>query len=73
MSHGHASTVDQNILIIFEVKECVLLHSQEPPAMLAHGTPPPILNDGNVGVVVDVHLKHSHENITDPKLITFQK
>jgi hypothetical protein len=24
MSHGHASMVDQNILVIFEVKECVL-------------------------------------------------
>jgi hypothetical protein len=29
----------------------------EPQAMLAHGTPPPILSDGDMGVVVHVHLK----------------
>jgi hypothetical protein len=41
--------------------------------MLAHGTQPPILSDGDVGVVNYVHLKHNHENITNHKLIIFGK
>jgi hypothetical protein len=40
--------------------------------MLAYGTQPPILSDGDVGVVVHVHLKHNHENITNPKCITLE-
>jgi hypothetical protein len=41
--------------------------------MLACGTRPPILSDGDMGVVAHVHLKHNHENITNPKLIIYEK
>jgi hypothetical protein len=41
--------------------------------MLARETKPPILTDGDVGVVDHVHLKHNHENITNPKLIISRK
>jgi hypothetical protein len=57
MSHGHASTVDWNIPVVSEVKERIVYHLQEPGAMLAYGTPPPILGDGDVGVVIQVHVK----------------
>jgi hypothetical protein len=57
MSHRHATAVDQNIPIVAEVEECVVWHLLEPWAMLAHGTKPPIFSDGDVGVVIHVHLK----------------
>jgi hypothetical protein len=65
--------VDRNLPIIVELEECIVQHSREPRAMLAHGTKAPILNDGDVGVVVYVHLKHNYENITNPKVIISEK
>jgi hypothetical protein len=56
MSHGHASMVDRNIHVVAKV-ECAVWHSLEPRVMLARVTEPPILNDGDVGVVAHVHLK----------------
>jgi hypothetical protein len=52
MSRGHVSTVDQN-----EVEKCALQHLREPRVMLARGTQPSILSDGDMGVVAHVHLK----------------
>jgi hypothetical protein len=40
----------------------------ETRAMLAHGTQPLIVSDGDVEVITHVHLKHSHENITYPQV-----
>jgi hypothetical protein len=57
MGHKHASAVDRNIPVVAKLAECVVQHSRDPRAMLAHGTKAPILNDGDVGVVVHVHLK----------------
>jgi hypothetical protein len=57
MGHRHVTMVDRNLPIIVELEECIVQHSREPRAMLAHGTKAPILNDGDVGVVVYVHLK----------------
>jgi hypothetical protein len=34
--------------------------------MLARGTQPPILGEVKVGVIVQLHLKHRHKNITNP-------
>jgi uncharacterized protein (DUF342 family) len=52
MSRGHVSTVDQN-----EVEKCALQHLREPRVMLARGTQPSILSDGDMGVVAHVHLE----------------
>jgi hypothetical protein len=41
--------------------------------MLARGAETPILSDGDMGVVVHVYLKHSHENITNSKVIISDK
>jgi hypothetical protein len=37
MGHRHASAVDRNVPIVAELVECVVHHSWEPRAMLAHG------------------------------------
>jgi hypothetical protein len=34
--------------------------------MLAHGTQSPILGEVEVGVIVQLHLKHRNKNITNP-------
>jgi hypothetical protein len=36
----------------------------------ARGPEATILTEGTLGVVIHVHLKNSHENITNPKVIT---
>jgi hypothetical protein len=57
MGHRHATAVDSNILVVAELAECVVQHSREPRVMLARIAKAPILSDGDVGVVVHVHLK----------------
>jgi hypothetical protein len=34
--------------------------------MLARGTQPPILGEVEVEVIVQLHLKHGHKNVTSP-------
>jgi hypothetical protein len=41
--------------------------------VLAHGTEATIIDEGIVGVFIHVHLKNSHENITNPKVIAPRK
>jgi hypothetical protein len=43
--------------VLAELVECVVQHSRKPRAMMARGAKAPILGDGDVGVVVHVHLK----------------
>jgi hypothetical protein len=57
MGHRHATTVDRSVPIVAELAECVVQYSRKPRAMLARGAKAPILSDGDVGVVVHVHLK----------------
>jgi hypothetical protein len=57
MGHRHATAVDRSVPIVAELAECVIQYSQEPRVMLAHGAKAPILSDGDMGVVVHVHLK----------------
>jgi hypothetical protein len=57
MGHTHATAGDRSAPVIVELAECAIQHSQKPRAMLAHGAKAPILSDGDVGVVVHVHLK----------------
>jgi hypothetical protein len=57
MSHRHATVVDRCVTVVAERTECIVQQSQEPRAMLARGVKAPILSDGDVGVVVHVHMK----------------
>jgi hypothetical protein len=49
--------VDRSVPVVAELAECVVQHSRESRAMLAHGVKAPILSNGDVGVVVHVYLK----------------
>jgi hypothetical protein len=73
MGHRHATAVDRDVPVVAELAECVVQHSWEPRVMLARGAKAPIQSDGDMGVVVHVHLKHNHENITNPKVIISEK
>jgi hypothetical protein len=57
MGHRHATAVDRNVPIVAELAECVVQHLWEPWTMLAHGAKASILSDGDMGLVVQVHLK----------------
>jgi hypothetical protein len=57
MGHRHATAVDRSVPVVAELVECIVQHSWEPRAMLAHGAKAPILSNDDVGVVVHVHLK----------------
>jgi hypothetical protein len=49
MGHRYATVVDRSVPVVAELAECVIQHSWEPRAMLAHGAKAPILSDGDVG------------------------
>jgi hypothetical protein len=34
--------------------------------MLAHRTEPPVLGEVEAGVIIHLHLKHRHKNVTNP-------
>jgi hypothetical protein len=53
--------------------ECIIKHSQEPRVVLAHGLEEAILVECTVGVVIQAHLKNSHETITNPKVINSER
>jgi hypothetical protein len=57
MGHRHAAVVDRSVPVVAELAECIVQHSRKARAMLAHGAKAPILSDGDVGVVVHVHLE----------------
>jgi hypothetical protein len=57
MGHRHAATVDRSVPVVAELAECVVQHSRKTRMMLARGAKAPIYSDGDVGVVVHVHLK----------------
>jgi hypothetical protein len=57
IGHRQATAIGRDFPIIGEVEECIVKHSREPQAVLAHGTKSPILSEEEVGVVVQVHLK----------------
>jgi hypothetical protein len=57
IGHRQAAAVDRDFSIVAETEECVIKHSWEPRAMLAHGTKSPILVEKEEGVIVQVHLK----------------
>jgi hypothetical protein len=57
IGHRQAIAVDRDFPVIAEIEECIVKHSLEPQAMLARGTKSPILDEEEVGVVIQVHLK----------------
>jgi hypothetical protein len=57
MGHRHAAAVDRSVPFVAELAECVVQHSRKTRAMLARGAKALIRSDGDVGVVVHVHLK----------------
>jgi hypothetical protein len=61
-----SAMVDRSIPVVAKMDECIISHSQEPRAMLARGTQPPVLGEVKVGVIVQLHLKHRHKNVTNP-------
>jgi hypothetical protein len=66
--------VNQYVPIVAKVEKHVIKHSQKPWAMLAHVTQPPILSDGDVGILAHVHLKtQPWKAILSPKLITIER
>jgi hypothetical protein len=52
MGHRQPATVDRSIPVIAKMEECIIWHSREPRAVLAHGTQSPILGEVEVGVIV---------------------
>jgi hypothetical protein len=66
MGHGQSATVDRSVPVIAKIDECVVLHSQEPWAMLACGTQCAILGEVEVGVIIQLHLKCRDKNVTNP-------
>jgi hypothetical protein len=42
----------------------------KPRVVSARGTEVSILAEGAVGVIIHVHLKNGHENVTNPKIIS---
>jgi hypothetical protein len=63
---GQSATVERNVAVVAEMEEYVLQHPQEPRSMLARGTQSPILDEVEVGVIVQLHLKCRHKNVTNP-------
>jgi hypothetical protein len=57
MGHRHATAVDRSVPVVAKLAECIVQHSRKPRVMLARGAKAPILSDGDMGVVVHVHLK----------------
>jgi hypothetical protein len=57
VDYRHATTVDRNIPVVAELEECVVPHSREPRAMLAHGIKAPFLSNRDVGALIHVQLK----------------
>jgi hypothetical protein len=66
MGRAESATVDWSIPIVAKTDECVVKHSREPRAMLASGTQSPVLGEVEVGVIVQLHLKLRHKNVTNP-------
>jgi hypothetical protein len=57
MGNRHVAAVDRSVPVVAELAECVIQHSRKTRAMLARGANAPIRSDGDMGVVVHVHLK----------------
>jgi hypothetical protein len=66
MDRGQSAMVDWSVPVIAKMDDCVVYHSQEPQAMLACGTQPPIIGEVEVGVIVQLHVKCRHKNVTNP-------
>jgi hypothetical protein len=57
MGPGQTAAVERVVPIVAKMMECVIQHSWKPRAVLYHGSRSPVLSEGEVVVVVHVHLK----------------
>jgi hypothetical protein len=57
MGHRHAAAVDRSVPVVAELAECIVQHSRKPWTMLARGAKAPIHSDGDVEIVIHIHLK----------------
>jgi hypothetical protein len=73
IGHRKAAVVDRDFPVIAEMEECVVEHSPETRAMLAHRTKPPILGEEEVGVVIQAHLKTQPQKHYWPQTIHLEK
>jgi hypothetical protein len=70
MDPGQSATVDRSVPVVAQTDECIVKHSREPWATLAHGTQSPIIGEVEVGVIVQLHLKRRQKNVMNPMPIT---
>jgi hypothetical protein len=66
MNPGKSTTVDHSVPIVTKADECVVLHSQEPRETQACGIQSPILGEVEVRVIIRLHLKCRHNDVTNP-------
>jgi hypothetical protein len=58
MGHRPAAAVERFVVpVVAETMECIVQHSCKLRAVLARGNKPPVLGEGEVGVVVHIHVK----------------
>jgi hypothetical protein len=57
MSPKGMAVTEGDRTVVAEVDECIPNHSRKPQAVLACGMKTPVLTEGGVGVVIDVHLQ----------------
>jgi hypothetical protein len=59
---GQSAMVDRSVPVVAKTDECIVIHSQEPRSVLACGTQSPVVDEVEVGVIVQLHLKCTHKN-----------
>jgi hypothetical protein len=68
-----AAMIEGDRLIVVEAEECIPTRSWKPRTVLARGTKTSIIAKGTVGVIIHVHLRNCHENITNRKVINSEQ
>jgi hypothetical protein len=69
VGHGQSTAVDRSVPIVAKTEDYIVYHSWEPQAVLAYGTQSPILSEVEEGVIIQLYLKHRHQNVTNSKSI----
>jgi hypothetical protein len=68
-----AATIEGDRPVVVKAEQCIPTRSWKPRAVLASGTKTSIITKRAVGVIIHVHLRNSHENITNPKVINSEQ
>jgi hypothetical protein len=67
------AAVDGDRPVVAESDESAQVLSWKPRVVSARGMKTSILIEGIMGVVIQVYLQHSHETVTNPKVINSEK